>query len=347
MFSPPITWYSLVALLDSTVSRAVQLGLLVSMLSLFTLESAAQAGASAPSKGTALVRVQETTKLFEFKDHMVSYPSSCSDGTIVFSRGRTDWSGKMSLWQLPADGSEAKPLFAEELPSDATRAVCSPDSRSVVFRLGPNRKGGFDTPGQVWVLDRASGEIHVISDGSKGSNFYSVWSPQGNWLLVQRFQREKDAGDADLLRVWLDGREDPLISWTTWEGPGGFSPDGRRVLFVSYADGDEVLRMWEMDVEDGEASAKLLSLQNAFFPMWSPDGSWISFASDRDGFRAVYLQSADGTTVIRVSEPIESWAHPTWTADGRRLITNWSEPGELVSLDVSAVIEEFQDRERD
>lgn len=333
--------------MDSTVSRTVQLGLLAAMLSLLTLESAAQAGASVPSEGTALVRVQETTKLLDFKDHSVSYPFSCSDGTIVFSRRRADWTGKISLWQLPANGSEAKPLFAEELPSDATRAVCSPDSRSVVFRLGPNRKGGFDTPGQVWVLDRASREIRVISDGSKGSNFYSAWSTQGNWLLVQRFQRHKDAEDADLLRVWLDGREEPLISWTTWEGPGGFSPDGRRVLFVSYADSEKVLRMWEMDVDSGEASAKLLSLQNAFFPMWSPDGRWISFASDRDGFRAVYLQSADGTKVIRISEPIEAWAHPTWTADGRQLITDWSEPGEIVSLEVSAVIHEFRDREQD
>lgn len=192
--------------MDSTVSRAVQLGLLVSMLSQFALEPAAQVGASVASEGMALVRVQEITKLLEFKDHMILYPFSCSDGTIVFSRGRTDWSGRISLWQLAADGSGAKPLLAEELPSDATRAACSPDSRSVVFRLGPNRKGGFDTPGQVWVLDRASGEIRVISDGSKGSNFYSVWSPQGNWLLVQRFQRHKDAEDADLLRVWLDGR---------------------------------------------------------------------------------------------------------------------------------------------
>ena len=295
---------------------------------------------------TVLVRAQAARKLIGLDEYVISYPFACSDGTIVFSRVRTDWSDKWTLWEIPAHGGEAKSLIREELPSDATRSVCSPDSRHVVFRLGPNRKGGFDTPGQVRVLDRRTGEIRTLTDGSKGSDFYSVWGPQSEWLVVQRFSFDKDDEDADLWRVWLDGPEEPLIDWPSWESPGGISPDGSRILFVSYHESDEELRMWEVDLLSPEKSPTLVSSEQVFFPMWSPDGQWISFASDRDGYRAVYLQSSDGATVIQVSEPVANFAHPTWSADGNRLITEWQEPDDkyshlIVALDVSAVIEEF------
>jgi hypothetical protein len=57
----------------------------------------------------------------------------------------------------------------------------------------------------------------------------------------------------------------------------------------------------------------------------SPAGTRLAFDSDRDGVRGVYVASADGRDVRRVSGPGYA-AVPTWSPDGRRLAFIRGEP---------------------
>jgi Tol biopolymer transport system component len=57
----------------------------------------------------------------------------------------------------------------------------------------------------------------------------------------------------------------------------------------------------------------------------SPDGSRITFDSDRDGERGVYIANADGSGVQRVSGPGFA-AVPSWSPDGTRLAFVRGEP---------------------
>ncbi len=58
----------------------------------------------------------------------------------------------------------------------------------------------------------------------------------------------------------------------------------------------------------------------------SPDGKQIAFDSDRDGVRGIYLATADGRDVRRVSG--EGYAAvPSWSPDGRQLAFIRAEPG--------------------
>lgn len=58
----------------------------------------------------------------------------------------------------------------------------------------------------------------------------------------------------------------------------------------------------------------------------SPDGTSIAFDSDRDGTRGVYVATADGTNVRRVSGDGFA-AVPSWSPDGRQLAFVRAEPG--------------------
>lgn len=51
----------------------------------------------------------------------------------------------------------------------------------------------------------------------------------------------------------------------------------------------------------------------------SPDGRSIAFDSDRDGQRAVYIASHDGSNIHRVSGPSSFAAMPAWAPDGKRI----------------------------
>jgi hypothetical protein len=54
-------------------------------------------------------------------------------------------------------------------------------------------------------------------------------------------------------------------------------------------------------------------------PAWSPDGSRIAFASDRDGDWNIYVMNADGSAPKRVTRSPGVDRNPSWSPDGKRL----------------------------
>ena len=79
------------------------------------------------------------------------------------------------------------------------------------------------------------------------------------------------------------------------------------------ADGTDVRQLTENDgSEDG--------------PSWSPDGDRIAFASDRNGWREIFVMNADGTDVRQLTENedrgrgVRDKDHrPSWSPDGDRI----------------------------
>ncbi len=52
----------------------------------------------------------------------------------------------------------------------------------------------------------------------------------------------------------------------------------------------------------------------------SPDGRWISFLSDRDGWDHLYVMPASGGTAVQVTRgSFEAW-RPSWSPDGTRIV---------------------------
>jgi TolB protein len=71
------------------------------------------------------------------------------------------------------------------------------------------------------------------------------------------------------------------------------SPDGKKVAFMSYRDGD-----WEIyivDVESEEVTRLTDQVGQDGLPTWSPDGKVIAFVSNRGGPWAIWVMNPDGT----------------------------------------------------
>jgi Tol biopolymer transport system component len=99
-----------------------------------------------------------------------------------------------------------------------------------------------------------------------------------------------------------------------------YSPDGTRILFVSFADGPG--NIFVMDAE-GRRIVRLtqhaLSDDGA---IWSPDGARIAYsASDRStGISEIYLMNADGSGGRQLTHDKAFAIHPAWSPDGQRIL---------------------------
>ena len=68
-----------------------------------------------------------------------------------------------------------------------------------------------------------------------------------------------------------------------------------------------------------QATAKRLTTDPAvdFDPTWSPDGTQITFRSQRDGNDEIYIMTADGTCQTNLThDPGDDWS-PAWSPDGK------------------------------
>jgi serine/threonine-protein kinase len=128
------------------------------------------------------------------------------------------------------------------------------------------------------------------------------------------------------LLVWVDrnGNEQPLAAPARVYNFPKLSPDGRRVA-VGVTDAASV---WLYDMtRDGLSRATIGGTLDTN-PVWSPDGKWLVFSSDRTGPVNLFWQHSDGSGLAErlttsPSAPVPGGRAPTvassWSPDGRTI----------------------------
>ncbi|HEX6939542.1 MAG TPA: amidohydrolase family protein [Longimicrobiales bacterium] len=93
------------------------------------------------------------------------------------------------------------------------------------------------------------------------------------------------------------------------------SPDGRTLVFDLLGD------IYTVPIEGGEATLLLGGPAYETQPRWSPDGTKISFTSDRDGIENIWVVDADGSNPRQITKEKERQVmDAVWTPDGEYLI---------------------------
>jgi serine/threonine-protein kinase len=124
--------------------------------------------------------------------------------------------------------------------------------------------------------------------------------------------------------AWADrsGQLENLLDDAGIYGTPRLAPDGRR-LAVSVQRGNN-WDVWVYDIERDVSTRLTFESGYDADPVWSPDGRYVAFVSDRDdGHFATYRTRSDGSgEAERLIEPgkLEFPAPVSWSPDGTRLL---------------------------
>jgi eukaryotic-like serine/threonine-protein kinase len=147
---------------------------------------------------------------------------------------------------------------------------------------------------------------------------YGFFSVSTNGVLVYRA-----AGAGNTVLTWFDRQGKAL---GTMEDRGdyatpAFSPDGSRAAIgrVDPVIGNWII--WIFDFARGTSARFTFGSASAWFPVWSPDGKRIIFASDRRGLYDLYQKSTSGATEQELLLTSNENKYPTSVSpDGRFLL---------------------------
>jgi imidazolonepropionase-like amidohydrolase/Tol biopolymer transport system component len=92
------------------------------------------------------------------------------------------------------------------------------------------------------------------------------------------------------------------------------SPDGRRLAFSC------LTRLYVADLPSGTPAPVLPEGTRAFQPSWSPDGSWLAYATWSGGEGHIEKVRASGGSPERLTRVAAFYSDPVWSPDGTRVV---------------------------
>jgi Tol biopolymer transport system component len=211
-----------------------------------------------------------------------------------------------------AGAGEPKRLTPVDLGADYPAWM--PDGQEIIF----------SAKGSLWRL--------AVSGASEPTRVPYV-GEDGSMPAVSRAQTGKPArlvyvhsfADSNIWRIETNAPGAPatslpevMISSTKPEYHCEFSPDGRRVAYVSGRSGEQ--EIWISDA-DGANPIQLTSLgtKDTNCPSWSPDGQLIAFSSPAAGEFDIYVVPAGGGKPRRLTDHPAIDLRPTFSRDSQWL----------------------------
>jgi Tol biopolymer transport system component/DNA-binding winged helix-turn-helix (wHTH) protein len=245
-----------------------------------------------------------------------SQASFSPDGSMIAFI--SDASGTAQVWVKHVDHGDPVQITFSEAP--VARPRWSPTGGEMIYAVG----AGWSS--DVWSSPPLGGAPRLLIRQARNPNR----SPDGNRIVFER-------GD----QIWIadaDGGNQrqvqgvPPVELLLADRTPSFSPDGSKIAFFQNSDaphGD----IWVIPAEGGEASRLTFDDHMGGTPVWTPDGRWIIYSSQRRGSLNLWRVPASGGEPTPITMGAGGDSFPEVSPDGRQVIyTNSRHHFELTLL---------------
>jgi Tol biopolymer transport system component/predicted Ser/Thr protein kinase len=204
--------------------------------------------------------------------------------------------------------------LTKDSPSDETTPAFSPDGETIAFRS--TRDGGG-----IFLMGRTGESVRRLTHGG----FQPAWFPDGKSIVYASGEGpqgpERRFAFSELWIVSVDGGEPRRFIRGDAVQPR-VSPHGTRIAYwnipadpaqqrFSSLDEPANREIWTVDRNGGHAIKVAPHDANDWNPVWSPDGQWLYFLSNRSGSMALWRVAIDEASGATCGEP-QPLATPAW-----------------------------------
>ncbi|MBT8079523.1 MAG: PD40 domain-containing protein [Gammaproteobacteria bacterium] len=284
---------------------------------------------------------QDTVKIATVQDQ---YPAVSPDGRkIAFESNRSGPTDQIFVFDLETETVRQLTNSAEQNETP----VWSPDGSRILFA-----RRIADVPRTTWDVFEMNADGSAVRNltNSPGHDDHPRYSFDGKTIIfnsarstdfTELSEEQLDNGgyNYEIYRMNVDGSDvAQLTDFHEWDTYPSISPDGTRLLWRRvYPDGgsgpsglnSEIL-VADIDGKNIENLTNHPSFDG--YPVWSPDGSSIAFASNRDGAKPIefniYLLDVNTRAITQLTETIADTeqVRPAWFPDSAKIAFNRDYP---------------------
>jgi Tol biopolymer transport system component len=237
----------------------------------------------AQNRGTSAARIDARSTRITNQAGAELFPSLAPDGRLLAYASRA--AGNWDIYSQDVGGGKIRNL-TEECQEDDTQPAFSPDGKWIAFRS--QREGGG-----VFVMSATGKSVRRLTP--VGHYYHPAWSPDGRKLLCTRENvvdpAERTAGQRQLWAFTVGDGEQRLITSDDAAQPQ-WSPHERRIACWGKLQRTQ-RDIWTMPANGGEPVDVTNDEYLDWNPVWSPDGRYLYFLSDRAGGMKLFRVAVD------------------------------------------------------
>jgi hypothetical protein len=222
-------------------------------------------------------------------------------------------------------GLSHKQLFSDW--AESSRELYNPVLSARTVALAGPLVGKKPQPPPPPTTDESTKKKRRRRRGQSELNVGPALSPDGRYIAFlsarELFSIDlflADARTGQVVRKLVSSDRDPHFESLRFiESAGAWSPDSKRLAFITFAKGDNFLSFVDVDTRNTE-HVKVPGLEAITNVAWSPDGRTIAIAGQTTGVSDLFLYDMDSKQVRRLTADKYADVQPSWSPDGRTLV---------------------------
>jgi eukaryotic-like serine/threonine-protein kinase len=241
------------------------------------------------------------------------FPNISPDGKAIIYVSRI--TGNYDIYAKRIGAKKAENL-TENYKEDDTQPAYSFDGKRIAFRS--SREGG----GIFIMTETGESPKKLI-----GFGYNPAWSPDGKEIVCTENSVETNTRTQSVSKMWI-------VNATTGESRilldsdavhASWSPNNKRIAFWSMSEGTQ-RDVRTISTQGGEPVPVTRDAAQDFNPVWSPDGRYLYFISNRKGTFALWRVEIDEESGKTLGEPelvplpSARTAHASFSRDGKHMV---------------------------
>ncbi len=244
------------------------------------------------------------------------FPSLAPDGrSFVYASNQN---GNFDLFVQRVGGKNATPL-TPNTPSDEIAPAFSPNGERIAFRSSRE-------PAGVYVMEASGENVRLVVPGC----FHPSWSPDGSEIVCSTAGHAEAPTTRNTFTsaLWIANVEtgEKRFLFENDAMQPSWSPNGNRIAFWFMPPNAGRSDIATISPNGGEIEVVTKDASTNWNPVWSPDGKFLYFASDRSGSMSFWRVAIDEETgkvqgeAEAVLTPSNFNRHLSFSGNGRRMI---------------------------